>query len=182
MVIDTPRLRLRCWTEADRNAFAALNRDPEVMRDLGGPLGREKSDAKLDRYAAAFERRGFDRLVVESRASEFLGYAGIIPSAPAHPLGPHVEVGWRLVRRAWGDGYATEAALAALGDGFGRTGLAEVLAYTSPDNPRSQAVMARLHLRRDPSRDFTIDWDDYRGRQGLVWVAESGPCRPPRAG
>lgn len=174
MVIDTPRLRLRCWMEADRDAFAALNADPEVMLDLGGPISREKSDAKLDRYAAAFERHGFCRWVVESRAGEFVGYAGIMPSPTGHPLGPHFEVGWRLVRRAWGHGYATEAAAAALKDGFGRAGLTEVLAYTAPDNFRSQAVMARLHLRRDPSRDFTADYDAVRGWRGLVWVASRG--------
>ena len=61
MPIETPRLRLRSWQEADRPAFAALHADPEVMRDAGCPLDRSRSDAKLDRYVAAFERYGFTR-------------------------------------------------------------------------------------------------------------------------
>jgi RimJ/RimL family protein N-acetyltransferase len=170
MLIETPRMRLRCWRESDRPAFAALHADAQVMHDAGGPLDRAESDAKLDRYVAAFARRGFTRWLVESPNGEFLGYTGIMPSRPEHPLGEHVDIGWRLVRRAWGRGYATEAAKAALEDAFTRCGLAEVIACTTADNGRSQAVMARLGLRREPARDFS---DHYGPRVWhlLVWVA-----------
>jgi RimJ/RimL family protein N-acetyltransferase len=169
-MIETARTRLRCWQNADRDAFATLHAHPEVMLDAGGPLDREQSDAKFDRYVAVFDQYGFSRWVVETLEGEFLGYAGVMPSRPAHPLGPHAEIGWRLARSAWGHGYATEAAEAALHDVFTRCGLTEVLAYTSPDNLRSQAVMARLALRRDPSRDFR-EPDGVREWHGLVWVA-----------
>jgi len=170
MVLDTPRLRLRCWRETDRDALAAMHEDAEVMADHGRLLSRTESDAKLDRYAAAFERYRICRWAAEDRAGDFLGYIGIMPSWPEHPLGPHREIGWRLVRRAWGHGYATEAAQAALADAFERGGVKEILAYTGPDNLRSQAVMARLRLERDPQRDFTahLDGVDY---PSLVWVA-----------
>jgi len=176
-MIETERLRLRRWRDGDREAFAALNAHPDVMRDLGGPLDRRRSDEKLDRYAAAFDQLGFGRWALETRAADFLGYVGVMPSPPGHPLGPHVEIGWRLARPAWGHGYATEAARAALHDAFGRCRLIEVLAYTAPDNLRSQAVMARLHLRRDPSRDFTAPYGATLW-SGLVWVARpsAGPA------
>ena len=74
------------------------------------------------------------------------------------------------MRSAWGHGYATEAARAALHDAFTRCGLTDVLAYTAPDNLRSQAVMARLGLRRDASRDFSEPVGERMWR-GLVWVA-----------
>jgi RimJ/RimL family protein N-acetyltransferase len=151
-----------------------MQADPEVMFDLGGPIGRAQSDAKLNRYAAAFDQHGFCRWALESLEGEFLGYAGIMPSLPTHPIGPHVEIGWRLVRRAWGQGYATEAAKAVLNDGFTRVGLTEVVAYTAPDNVRSQAVMARLRLQRDPSRDFSASFDGIGFWRGLVWVARPG--------
>jgi RimJ/RimL family protein N-acetyltransferase len=172
--IKTQRTRLRCWQEADRAAFSAMNADPEVMRDLGGPISREQSDAKLDRYAAAFRRLGVGRWLVEGVEGRFLGYAGIMPSPPEHPVGPHFEIGWRLVRSAWGDGYATEAARAALDDAFTRVGLTEILSYAAPDNIRSQAVMVRLGLQRDPSLDFTADYDGIGPWRGWVWVARSG--------
>jgi RimJ/RimL family protein N-acetyltransferase len=151
-----------------------MHADPEVMHDYGGPISRRDSDAKLERYATTYDQQGICRWAVESRDGAFLGYAGVMPSRPGHPLGLHFEIGWRLVRRAWGHGYATEAAQAALDDAFTRAGLAEVIAYTSPDNPRSQAVMGRLQMRRDPSRDFTADYDTIKGWRGLVWVAR-GP-------
>lgn len=174
MIIETARTQLRSWQDSDRDAFAALHADAEVMHDYGGPLDRAQSDAKFDRYVAAFARCGFSRWAIESRAGEFLGYAGIMPSRPDHPLGTHVEIGWRLMRSAWGRGYATEAAAAALHDGFARCGLTEVLAYTAAENRRSQAVMARLRLRRDPPRDFSAP-DGSRVWHGLVWVATAPP-------
>ena len=173
MIIETPRLRLRCWLRTDQEAFADMNADPEVMLDLGGPISRAASDAKLDRFAAAFRQHGFCRWAVESRSGEFKGYAGVMPSLPDHPLGPHFEIGWRFRRSAWGNGYATEAARAALDDAFGRVGLKEVVAYTAPDNLRSQAVMDRLRMQRVPSRDFTLEYSGIGAWRGLVWVAQS---------
>jgi RimJ/RimL family protein N-acetyltransferase len=168
--LKTDRLILRPWRPSDRDAFAALNADPEVMHDLGGPLTRAASDAKLGRYISTFERHGCSRLVIEDQ-SGFVGYAGVMPAASDHPLAPHAEIGWRLVRAAWGKGYATEAARAALDDAFARLGLDEVLAYTAIDNRRSQAVMERLGLRREPLLDFDVLNDDVPWH-GLVWVAE----------
>ncbi|OWJ55884.1 GNAT family N-acetyltransferase [Inquilinus limosus] len=172
MILATPRLRLRPWRVQDRDAFAALTADPEVMRDLGGPLDRAGSDAKLDRYIVGYHRQGFCRWAVTDLSGAVLGYAGLMRSGPEHAAGPHVDIGWRLARHAWGQGYATEAAAAALRDGFGRLGFSEILAYTAPDNLRSQAVMARLGLRREPARDFTsiIDGTPWHG---LVWVARA---------
>ena len=174
MRLDTQRLTLRCWQEADRDAFAALHADPDVMWDEPDPLDRAASDAKFDRYIATFDRHGFTRWALDSRDGDFLGYCGLLPSRPAHPLGPHADVGWRLIRSAWGHGYATEAAEAALADAFTRCGLEEVIAYTAPDNLRSQAVMTRLGLRRDPSRDYS---EPYKSGlwHGLVWVAMPTP-------
>jgi RimJ/RimL family protein N-acetyltransferase len=164
-------MRLRSWEDADRDPFAAMHTDPAVMHDYGGPISRKESDTKLDRYRMAYRQHGFCRWAIECKEGAFLGYAGIMPSRPDHPIGAHIEIGWRLVRRAWGHGYATEAARAALDDAFLRIGLSEVVAYTAPDNLRSQGVMARLGLERDPSRDFTADYDGIKGWRGLVWVA-----------
>jgi RimJ/RimL family protein N-acetyltransferase len=174
LIIETARLRLRPWREDDRDEFGVLNADAEVSRDLGGPLTRAASDAKLDRYIAAFRDHGFCRWVIETRAGDFIGYAGVMPVGGAHPLGAHNEIGWRLKREAWGRGQASEAAGAALRDAFLRVGLAEVLSYTAPDNLRSQAVMQRLQLERDPARDFVARYDGMGDWHGLVWVARRG--------
>jgi RimJ/RimL family protein N-acetyltransferase len=101
MVIATPRLLLRPWQKSDREPLAAMSADPVVMRDQGGLIDRAASDAKFDRYVEAYGRHGFCRWVVESRAGEFLGCVGIMPSRADHLIGPHFEIGWRLVHDAW---------------------------------------------------------------------------------
>jgi RimJ/RimL family protein N-acetyltransferase len=78
---------------------------------------------------------------------------------------------WRMKRSAWGHGFATVAARAALRDVFARARLPIVFAYTASDNLRSQSVMNKLGLRRDPARDFTHDNENYPAWHGLVWVA-----------
>jgi RimJ/RimL family protein N-acetyltransferase len=155
-MIQTDRLILRSWREADRAGLAAMNADPEVMHDYPLPLGRSESDAKVDRYQAAIDRLGFGRWAIERREDGLLlGYVGMMPIMDDHPRAPGVEIGWRMIRRAWGFGYASEGAAAALADGFGRLGFKEIIAYTEPTNTRSRAVMERLGMVRDAARDFS---------------------------
>ncbi len=153
--LETARLRLRRWDEADLKPFAALNADPEVAEFLAGPLTRAESDDLVARIEADFERRGFGLWALERReGGELLGFAGLsVPSFEAH-FTPAVEVGWRLARPAWGHGYATEAGRAALAFGFGQIELGEIVSMTAVGNLRSRAVMERLGMSRDPADDF----------------------------
>lgn len=149
------------------------------MADLGGPIDRKASDSKLAHYRAAYLEHGISRWAVEDADGEFVGYAGVM-SRPAsdHPLGPHHEIGWRFARATWGRGYATESAAAALRHAFEHCGLREVVSYTSAENVRSQAVMARLGLERDASRDFVANYE--RGPwRGLVWLARASTITSP---
>jgi ribosomal-protein-alanine N-acetyltransferase len=151
--LHTDRLLLREWRDADRKPFAALNADPEVMEHFPAPLTREESDAFVDRMIARWTADGFGLWAVE-RASDgaFLGLTGL--AVPAWAPEPSVEVGWRFARSAWGRGYATEAAGAAVRFGFEVLGLAEIVSYTTPGNVRSRRVMERLGMTRDPAGDF----------------------------
>jgi len=153
--LGTPRLRLRRWRETDREPFAALNADPLVMEHFPRPLTRDESDGLIEQIELGFDRCGFGLWAVQVRASgEFVGFTGLAaPSFEAH-FTPAVEVGWRLARSAWGNGYATEAARAALDFGFDRHGLEEVVSMTAVGNARSRAVMERLGMSRDPADDF----------------------------
>lgn len=150
----TRRLVLRAFGDADRDPFAALNRDPEVVRHLQGPLSRERSDAFVDRIDACWRERGYGLWALELAATgELLGYTGLWP-ADFLPSGPGVEVGWRLRRSAWGHGYAPEAAHEALRFGFEEVGLDEIVSFTAVGNTASLRVMEKIGLRRDPARDF----------------------------
>ncbi len=151
MTLSTPRLVLRRWRPEDRAPFAALNADPEVMEHFPAPLSRAESDAFVDRIEAGFAEHGFGLWAVEVVATgEFVGFTGL--SRPRFM--PGVEVGWRLARPAWGHGYASEAARAAVRHGFEAVGLPEIVSFTVPANVRSHAVMRRIGMTRDPDGDF----------------------------
>lgn len=153
--LETARLILRQWRGSDADALAAMNADPEVMRYFPKPLDREASDAMLGRVREAWRREGFSFAAVEVKGGGFIGFAGLHRPRDFPPhLVPCVEVGWRLVRGAWGRGYATEAARASLDHGFGTMGLDEVVAFSVAGNRRSRAVMERLGMTRDPADDF----------------------------
>ncbi|HET9124354.1 MAG TPA: GNAT family N-acetyltransferase [Solirubrobacteraceae bacterium] len=161
----TDRLLLRRWRAEDREPFAALNADPEVMRHFPAPLDRAHSDALAARAEAQITERGWGLWAVEvaeagggAPSAPFAGFIGLgIPSFEAH-FTPVVEVGWRLARRFWGRGYATEGARAALAFAFDTLRLAEVVSFTAVGNERSRRVMERLGMTRDPEEDFDHPW------------------------
>lgn len=163
---------LQRWSEAQREPFADMHSDLEVMADLGGSFDRAESDMKFERYRDAWRLDGISRWAVIDVTGDFLGYAGVKRiEAPDHPLGFHYEIGWRFRREVWGFGFATRSAKQALQHAWTIVTVNQIFSYTAPDNHRSQAVMARLQLKRDFARDFTArypkgDWS------GLVWTAE----------
>jgi RimJ/RimL family protein N-acetyltransferase len=151
----TERLLLRRWLARDRDAFAAMNADAEVMEHFPATLSRAQSDAALARIEACFERDGYGLWALELREEgRFIGFAGLSPVEAPLPFAPAVEVGWRLARAFWGRGLATEAAATAVTFGFAQCGLREIVSFTAVGNERSRAVMKRLGMRRDPAEDF----------------------------
>jgi RimJ/RimL family protein N-acetyltransferase len=165
----TERLRLRRWRQTDLEPFAALNADEAVMRHLGGPMECAASDA-FARYAdACFEAYGFGLAVVERIEDDaFCGFVGL----HRHRMHPEeVEIGWRLNRASWGQGYATEAARAWLPLAFVRARLPRLLSITTPANTASLAVMRRLGMRAG----WRSRWE---GLDLVVHLLDSGPAAP----
>ena len=146
--IETARLRLRQWRESDRAPFAAMSADAEVMEFFSSRQSREASDASIDAWQAQFAERGWSNWAAEVLSSSvFIGFVGLSVPRRVLPFSPCVEIGWRLARRYWGQGYATEGARAALRVGFERLALAEIVSFTSVRNVRSRAVMERIGMR-----------------------------------
>lgn len=148
----TERLILRQWRDADRDPFAELNGDPGTMRYFPAPLTREESDSLFDRASAHIDEHGWGLWAVEVvDGPPFIGFVGLSRPRFAPEL---VEVGWRLHRNHWGNGYATEAGREALRFGFEELGLDEIVSFTTVTNEPSRRVMERIGMTHDPSRDF----------------------------
>ena len=151
----TDRLVLRQWREGDREPFAALNADPEVMRHFPALQAREQSDALIDRASVQIAEHGWGLWAIEEAGTgAFLGFTGLaVPRFEASFM-PAVEIGWRLRRDACGHGYASEEARAALEVAFGEAGLTEVVSFTAVGNERSRTVVFRIGMIRDPAEEF----------------------------
>jgi RimJ/RimL family protein N-acetyltransferase len=145
---ETHRLLLRQWQPKDYSAFAALNADPEVMRYFPAPLTTDQSDAIANLCQQLIDLFGWGFWAVELKSSgEFIGFCGLhVPSDPL-PFAPCVEIGWRFARPFWGQGYATEAATAAMQTGFDQLQFEELVSFTTAENQRSVAVMQRLAMQ-----------------------------------
>ena len=151
----TARLLLRRWRQADRPAFAAMNADPEVRRFFTRTLTAEESDASADRFERHIAEHGFGFWAVEAPGvAPFIGFVGLVRVRFEAPFAPAVEIGWRLARAHWNQGYATEGARAALAHGFGPLGLREIVSFAVPGNVASRRVMEKIGMRQDLDGNF----------------------------
>jgi RimJ/RimL family protein N-acetyltransferase len=145
---------MRRWQPRDRAPFAALNADPVAMEFLPAVLTRAESDTFIERIEASFKERGWGLWAIEIRDGTFAGYVGLWPAQFDADFTPAVEIGWRLAVSCWGNGYAPEAARAALSFGFDEIGLDEIVSFTSVRNHKSQRVMQKIGMTTDPAEDF----------------------------
>ena len=173
----TPRTVLRRWLDDDLRPFAEMNADLAVMEFFPATLSAIESAAMVERIEQGFDANGFGLWALEVDG-RFAGFTGLNRTTFDTPMGPHVEIGWRLARWAWGHGYATEAAGEVLRDGFERVGLAEIFSFTTVTNVRSRAVMERLGMQHCPELDFdhprTPGW---WGQRHVVYHLAAGDGR-----
>ncbi len=154
-VIETPRLLLRPWRDADIDEWAAMNADARVMEFFPGTYDRARSESTAAAMRAELERDGYGWFVLEIKGgASFAGGVAVQDVPFEAPFTPAREIGWRLPVEAWGHGYATEGASALMDYVFERLGWDEVVAMTAGINQRSQRVMERLGMSHDPADDF----------------------------
>ena len=174
--IETDRLLLREWRDADVNAYARICADPQVMRFMLPPRGLTHAEAAYDVHNLREHWRvqGFGHWAVEEKATgRFVGRTGV-KRHPDWPLDPHnTEVGWLYERRSWGKGYATEAARAAVAYCLEDLGRPEVISIAHPDNAASRRVMEKAGL----ALAGTMFWE----ARGLEVVWYSRLAEPQRA-
>ena len=166
-MLETARLRLRPYELADAGPTHYWQRDPEVMRHLGGVKHAELTDYEVfvrkivDKYAA-YAEAGFpwNAFVVFERASWRPIGTGIFKPLPAAGEGDldEVEVGWHLARQVWGQGYATEMGRALTDHAFATTDREHINAVVDPENTQSAAVCRRLGCT--PAEPITCRYGD----------------------
>jgi RimJ/RimL family protein N-acetyltransferase len=167
VLLETERLTLRRFTEADADHLVALDSDPAVMRFLNGgiPTPREVIEREvLPRFLHSYERReGYGVwAVIEKATGDFLGWFGFQPRTDGDS--DEIELGYRLRRAAWGKDYATEGARALIFKGFNELGARRVLATTYQDNLASRRVMEKAGLRL--ARTFRMTPEDLAAEGG----------------
>jgi RimJ/RimL family protein N-acetyltransferase len=174
----TPRLLLRQWKDSDVDAWCDMNADAEVRQYFPKVNSREDSIGELDRIRASITQRGWGMWAAEvPGVAPFIGFIGLnAPGFPA-PWQPAVEAGWRLKRDAWGKGYATEGARAALKFAFEWLELPEVVALSVTTNTPSHRVMERCGMTPWPGVEFDhprvpADWPLKRHIVHRVKVAD----------
>lgn len=154
-VLETPRLLLRSWRDADVERWVEMSADPRVMEHFPCTYTRAQSEASAVRMRERLERDGHGWWPIEVKGGA--AFAGVIVLQEVPYLShftPAMEVGWWLAFEHWGHGYATEGARTALHFAFGELQRSEIVAITTPANVRSQRVMQRLGMTRDANDDF----------------------------
>jgi RimJ/RimL family protein N-acetyltransferase len=169
-MLETARLILRPWRQSDLPLIAEQNADPIVMRFFAGVLTRSESDAYVKRAEQHLAETGYGIWAVEAPGiSPLIGAVGLARVRFEASFTPAVEAAWRLNRPYWGKGYATEAARAAIADGFTRVGLKEIVAFTSLGNTASAHVMEKLGMMRSITFDHPNLPKDHRLSRHILY-------------
>jgi RimJ/RimL family protein N-acetyltransferase len=179
VLLETERLTLRRFTEADGGRLYDLDSDPEDMRYLSGGAGtpRQVIETEILPLFMTYDERfpGFGIWAAMEKASGgFLGWFSFRPKVEAEPR--EVVLGFRLRQSAWGRGYATEGARALIRLGFTQLGVQRVLAATYEENLASRRVMEKAGLSL--TRRFRLtganfeDVDTYQADAGEPWEGE----------
>lgn len=137
------------WEESDKEPFAKMNANEEVMRYFPKALGPEESDQFVHRIQEHFKENGYGLWVVEIKdTKEFIGTIGFLIATFEAEFTPCVEIGWRLDNKYWNKGYATEGAKACLGYGFNELNFERVYSFTAVINEPSENVMNKIGLEK----------------------------------
>jgi RimJ/RimL family protein N-acetyltransferase len=168
--IETSRLRLRAFAEADLDQLAAIYADAETMQYIGTgkPADREDTWRGMAAVLGHWHLRGYGLWAVEETTTRRLvGRIGL-----HRPEGwPGLEVGWLVARDCWGQGYATEGGAASLRWAFAHLGATHVISVIHPENVASRRVAEKL--------GGTIDSDDDdflgRGHAAVIYGYDAAP-------
>ena len=154
-ILETNRLILRTWTDADIQPMFEINQDPKVMEYFPNLQSLETTTDFVNKAKQHFDQHGYCLYACAKKESNnFIGFIGLSHVDFKVHFTPAVEIGWRLAYKHWGQGIATEGAKAVLDDAFQRLKIPEIVSFTAVGNARSIRVMQKIGLHHDPQDDF----------------------------
>lgn len=180
-IISTKRLGLREWKDEDIQPFTLLNADTVVMQYFPSTLSKDQTLNMIGRIKKDFAKNGFGLYAVEIKESlEFIGFTGFsIPAFEAF-FTPCIEIGWRFKKEVWGNGFATEAAIACLQFGFEQLEFDKIVSFTAAVNNKSENVMKRIGMQNTGEFDHPgIDKSSSLCRHVLYEIKGAGFLREP---
>ena len=149
IITQTERLILRTWAKEDIAPFAAMCSDPEVMRYFPAPLSYDETASLAKRLQERYEQDGYTYYAVMLKETEeFIGFCGVLIQTYESPFTPNIDIGWRLKKAAWGNGYATEAAKACLKLAKDDLDLKTIISVASNTNIPSINVMQKIGMKK----------------------------------
>jgi ribosomal-protein-alanine N-acetyltransferase len=166
--IETPRLRLRHWIDADFDPLVEMNANPRVMEFFPSVASRDETLGIWKRLNDHFASNGFGLWAMDVDGV-FAGWLGLMrPSFETH-FTPCGEIGYRLRTEFWGQGLATEGARAVLEHGFRSLNLREIVAFTVPANKRSRRVMEKIGLTLSEEFDHPLIAEGHPMRRHVLY-------------
>jgi RimJ/RimL family protein N-acetyltransferase len=148
-IFKSERLGFRAWTKEDLLAFSEINADPAVMEHFPKPLTVEESDEFIDRLIAHYEKHGYQYFATEILATqELVGFIGLAFQRYKTEFSPATDIGWRLKKSVWGNGYATEGAKRCLAYAFDDLGLKKVFSACTQNNLKSEHIMRKIGMKK----------------------------------
>ncbi|MGB6406512.1 MAG: GNAT family N-acetyltransferase [Planococcus donghaensis] len=146
-LFESKRLGFRRWKNTDRDKFSAMSKDVEVMRYFPERLSKAQANQLIDRFEAHMDDKGYTMWAVERKEDEaFIGFIGLLEITMEIEGKGSAEIGWRLDKRFWKNGYATEGAEACLAYAFGPLNMKQVYSFTAAINKPSETVMKRVGM------------------------------------
>lgn len=149
--IETDRLILRDFLESDVEGMYELDSNPEVHRYLGNnPIKEINQIPPIIQFVRQqYEENGIGRwAVIEKKTNGFIGWSGLkLVKETRNQQSNYYDVGYRLIQKYWGQGYATESAQASLNYGFGKMNLETICAAAQAENIASNKVLQKCGLK-----------------------------------
>ncbi len=154
-ILETERLYLRTWSDADLPPMYKINQDPKVMQYFPSLQDLESTQHFIGKMRKHFDQYGYSLYATFRKdTNEFIGFIGLLTATFTAHFTPATEIGWRLASKHWGQGFATEGAQAVLNYAFSECNIPEIVSFTPTGNTKSRRVMEKIGLQHNSKDDF----------------------------